>query len=94
MTAEWLAETGLGAATGISTVSTTSTPKASYSNGTLTVTGQFDVLQLYDLSGRVVLTTIGTKHRPKPCLSPLPRGIYTVRMNNGKTETSNKIVIK
>lgn len=90
MTAEWLAETGLGAATGISTVSTTSTPKASYSNGTLTVTGQFDVLQLYDLSWRVVLTTSAQSTD----LSPLPRGIYTVRMNNGKTETSNKIVIK
>ena len=90
MTAEWLEATGLNVSSGITGVNAGNTTKVRYADGTLTVNGQFDLLRLYDMAGRLILSTqAGITNA-----SSLPRGIYTVNLKSGKNETASKIVVK
>lgn len=90
MTAGWLEDTGLNTSSGITGASVGDSPKVRYADGMLTVSGQFDTLRLYDLSGQLVLTASTGETN----VSQLPRGIYTVKLKNGQEETAGKIVIK
>ena len=90
MTAGWLEDTGLNTSSGITGASVGDSPKVRYADGMLTVSGQFDTLRLYDLSGRLVLTASTDETN----VSQLPRGIYTVKLKNGQEETAGKIVIR
>lgn len=90
MTAEWLEDTGLNTSTGITAVGAGEEQTLRYADGTLTVNGDVDGMRLYDMSGRLVLST----SEGNADVSSLPRGIYAVALDNGKGKAASKVMIK
>lgn len=89
LSAEWIAETGIGTPTDISPATMAETATISVSGGRLSAEGSFDRLELCDMTGRTVLSTTGNS-----CdVSHLQAGVYAVRIANGSNKTATKVII-
>jgi hypothetical protein len=53
---------------------------------------QFTQLEIVDISGRVLIRKNITRHREEIDISTLARGVYFIRLSNGNTIISKKLV--
>lgn len=90
MIASWIANTGIGTTTGLSSVNADNPTHISVNGRKLVVDGDFKTLAVYDTTGKLVLTSTAKETG----LENLIPSVYVVRISNNSTTASHKFAIE
>ena len=90
MIASWISNAGIGTTTGIAQVNDNSGDKISINNRKLLVSGDFCSVDIYDATGKLVLTSTNKETN----LSELSPSVYVARIKGTLAPTAYKFLIK
>ena len=90
MIASWISSTGIGTTTGIAQVNVNAENAISIKNGKLLANADFNGVDIYDATGKLVLTSTNKETN----LSKLVPSVYVARIKGTSVQTAYKFLIK
>ena len=91
MIASWISSTGIGTTTGIAQVNANAENVISVNDGKLLVNGEFKSVEIYDATGKLVLTSA---NRGETNLSKLTPSLYVASIKGATKATTYKFLVK
>lgn len=91
LTAAWLTQTGIGTTTDIATTPASTHPNVVVSGGRLMTTGDCQRIDIYDATGRQVLSAYGSDADLSPLHTP---GVYVAIVRGGQHDITHKFGLR
>lgn len=90
MIASWISSTGIGTTTGITQVNANAENVISVNDGKLLVNGEFKSVEIYDATGKLVLTSTNRETN----LSKITPSLYVASIKGAAKSTTYKFLVK
>lgn len=90
MITNWVSATGIGTTAGVSDVKVEAGNVIRVNNGKLLVSGDFANVAIYDMTGKIVMTSTNKE----TCIYGLTPSVYVARINGASASRSYKFLVK